>query len=824
MSDLKLLSVDISYNLFDPGDKIYITTKWQNNGVKPRFNAQIATDFIFCGRHRRDETQTDIFKTSWYPVPAVFQWEQGEVWTTTGVWNVPSTWGGSFAVNISLVDEKGKNVEFIGKNGIKTASQFISEIDIGWTYGRNQLLQQRIPIHIDFNKETNYNLLNEIKTVCFQGYKFNEDYPAVCGFEKDNWYDFAPVLTLRKISDNSKLIFIGNEGIKYEITKNKNNIIYSASNQYCKFDVLILYKKTHLEIDLENIAVKEDYELISFEIPSLVQMNNEETEFTNFYGGGRRIRLKNALYQSKNFHYDVCNMVAASSNSGSFCLEATDVDNIIKQSVIKRGNEAKTVSIGATIRACIKADKEGMKSIPVSLKPLKLWYKKENDWKMAAEIIKETFIGNYPHIYENTLMYKIMLDASGQYEEDNPSRWVFAKITTLKDVKKMIMNMYHLSQGMHQVVYLIGWQSGGHDLSYPYPYKFPFNPNCGTIEEFNALREELKEYNVELSLHDNFDDAYLSKKYQLNPEIISHDEKGNPWKGWMWAGGMSYIVDPKAYVLSGEMVERVEYVTKDYGIENTYHLDVLTSEMRRYNFNDKYLTCANEGIDYKIKMIEAFNKKGIDITSETLSMPFVGKIGYAQNTRYNTSNVLFFGEEVAPLTTIAFHGITPYKTGSNGSKESIFKTIAFGASCCIEVECETSEVLNARNLYLSSIPMSKLAYMRVVDAKSENGIWEIEYENGKVYADFNSKNYRIELDGKIVSENYTSFISLKDNEYIYFSMKGGEVKLELPEDWEKALVSEIGENGIKSEFVILKDKAFVLNAKPDVPYKLTKGI
>lgn len=52
----------------------------------------------------------------------------------------------------------------------------------------------------------------------------------------------------------------------------------------------------------------------------------------------------------------------------------------------------------------------------------------------------------------------------------------------------------------------------------------------------------------------------------------------------------------------------------------------------------------------------------------------------------------------------------------------------------------------------------------------------------------------------------------------------GEVKLELPEDWEKALVSEIGENGIKSEFVILKDKAFVLNAKPDVPYKLTKGI
>lgn len=53
MENIKLISVDLCYNYVEPGDKLYITTNWQNLGEKPNFSARIAADIVFCERHRR---------------------------------------------------------------------------------------------------------------------------------------------------------------------------------------------------------------------------------------------------------------------------------------------------------------------------------------------------------------------------------------------------------------------------------------------------------------------------------------------------------------------------------------------------------------------------------------------------------------------------------------------------------------------------------------------------------------------------------------------------------------------------------------------------
>lgn len=824
MSELKLISVDVLYNCGEPGDYIYITAKWQNCAEQPQFNAKIAADFIFCGKQRRDETQIDNFRLLWTPFPNTYHWKKGDIWTTTGTWKIPETWGGSFALNLSLIGDKGETIEFYGKNNKKTYFEYITEIDIAWGFGRNRMLEQRKASTIKINSESVFEETHSKECVNLNEFKFNKKYPSICGYKNSSWIDFEPILKVRKISDNSIYTFIGNLETVYNIFINRNSIKYSALNRFCAFDILIEFKDSFLEIVIENISEKNDYEMISFELPSLVQMSADSTIFTNFYGGGRRVRLKDALMQTADFYYDTCNLISVASDEGSFCVEAEDVENILRQSVIKNSFCNKAVCLGAVIRKHIPANKSKMKSIPVELKALKIWYTDKNNWKISGNIIQKRLMEDYPKLYKDTLMYKIMLDASGQYTEENPSKLIFSKITTLSDVKKMIMKMYHLSYGMRQVVYLIGWQKGGHDFCYPYPHKLQFNPNCGTLAEFNSLREELKAYNVELSLHDNFDDAYLSDEYVINDNIICIDECGNPWKGWMWAGGMSYILDPKAYITSGEMQERVDCMITDYGIKDSYHLDVLTSEVRRYNFKQNSLMSAEDGIKYKKEILEAFNKKGIDVTSETLALPFVGKIGYAQNTRYRFKDSLFYADEIVPLTTIGFHGITPYKVGANGSCESILRSIALGAACCIETETETNVLVNSRNLYLSSIPMSKLAYKRVTNSEIKKDKWEFIYEDSKVMVDFKTGNYCIEFEGKVISENYTTFMQLYEDTYCYYSINSGEIRPEFPLMWKNVVVHELNENGITTSFQLNQSTGSAFFAKADTPYIFKKEV
>lgn len=825
MSEIKLISVDSIFNCGEPGDIIYFTTKWQNCGEKIDFNAKISVDITFCGRQRRDECEPKNFKVVWTPFPNTFQWEIGDTWSTTGLWKIPSTWGGTFFVDISLLNENNENIQFIGKESIKTYSQRIGESDIAWGYGRNKMLEQQKILSVNVNSETAFSKkLISKESVLLGNLKLNKYYPAVNGYKSQDWNDFKPILKVRNILENSVKSFIGDEETVYNISLDNNVIKYSVENNFCSFDVLFKNKKSHVEIGLENIIQEDGYELLSFEIPSLAQSDSSEADFFNYYNGGRTAKLCDALPQSFDFNYDTCNIVSVNSSEGTFCIEAEDVENILQQSVVKKSGENKSVVLGATIRNCIPANKSGLKSIPVNLKPLKLWIYEENKPLISSEIIKQKLNADcsiLKKLYKDTLIYKIMLDPSGQYAESNPDSWKFAEIRTLTEAKEIIMKVYNISNGIHQVVYLIGWQMGGHDFNYPYPHKLPFNPKCGTREEFNSLKEELKKYNVELSLHDNFDDAYLSDEYKLNPDLLCHDETGKLWKGWFWAGGMSYILDPKAYLESGEVLERINTMISDYGIEKTYHLDVLSSEVRRYNFNPNNLLSGQTGIDAKQEIIKLFNKNGIDITSETLSLPFVGKIGYSQNTRCCYNGNLFYKDRPFPLTTLGFHGFIPYKVSANGTRKSLLNSIAFGGSCAVEFEDNIDMTMIGREIYLSSLPMTKLAYSKTVDAQITDELWEIYYEDGQVNVNFKTDDYEIIYKGKIISKNYKTFLQVGENEFCYYSIESKKESLDLPEAWNEVNVYELSENGKTYKSKITRTEGFNFDFKADKPYLIT---
>lgn len=425
MENIKLISVDLCYNYVEPGDKLYITTNWQNLGEKPNFSARIAADIVFCERHRREENQNNNFRITWMPFPETDRWDKGEVWSSTGVWNVPSTWGASFMISLSLIDENGKTIGFLGKNEARTYSQEITETDIGWGWGRRRLLEQRKSVSIVINPESVLeSTKKEPKTLEIGNYKFNMLYPSICGFKEEKWYDIAPAVTVRRISDNSSIKFLGNHGINYSVTSDTEKIIYYAKNKYCSFKAEFTFINRYAVLNISDICESDDYELISVDIPSLVQMSEKDTVLTNYFAGGRMANLTETLTQSVKFAYDVCNALSVSSCKGAFCLLANDVDNILRQSVIQNGNARKTAVLGAEIRTHIKANVPDMKSIPVKLQPLELHFDLNGDWKISSQLLKEKIPADVHRIYENTMIYKIMLDASGQYNPEKPETYI----------------------------------------------------------------------------------------------------------------------------------------------------------------------------------------------------------------------------------------------------------------------------------------------------------------------------------------------------------------------------------------------------------------
>lgn len=149
----------------------------------------------------------------------------------------------------------------------------------------------------------------------------------------------------------------------------------------------------------------------------------------------------------------------------------------------------------------------------------------------------------------------MLVDASAEFNPANPLTFGHKRLTTLREAEEMAARMSAMTDGMQQIVYLVGWQKGGHDFSYPEPYKFGFNPRLGTTEEFLAAAGRLRKQNVLLSLHDNFDDAYPSGGVSSFTGYTGVERIWGTLLRLVVVRRQAYTVEPKKYVTSGKAAD-----------------------------------------------------------------------------------------------------------------------------------------------------------------------------------------------------------------------------------------------------------------------------
>lgn len=143
--------------------------------------------------------------------------------------------------------------------------------------------------------------------------------------------------------------------------------------------------------------------------------------------------------------------------------------------------------------------------------------------------------------YHQSLVYLSMIcqrDGEGKMSE---------LLRTFEDTLGAIKKIYHLTCGIPQIIYLVGWHHEGHDSKYPHweEVNRHLKRDCDETarESLRWLIVEARKYNATVSLHLNMMDAYpdspLWDEY-VEKNIIAKDEKGELIKGKEWGGMASY--------------------------------------------------------------------------------------------------------------------------------------------------------------------------------------------------------------------------------------------------------------------------------------------
>ncbi|MBR2838492.1 MAG: hypothetical protein IKE55_06905 [Kiritimatiellae bacterium] len=223
--------------------------------------------------------------------------------------------------------------------------------------------------------------------------------------------------------------------------------------------------------------------------------------------------------------------------------------------------------------------------------------------------------------YHDSAVYKIFLKQNGE----NHVR------TTLDQAMEYIRATHDYSGGMHQIVYLVGWQYDGHDSKYPSwgsvggqcKSSFSQDPR----ESLRAMMREARKYNADVSLHINMNDAYASSplwKVYVDNDLICRGKNGNIIKGRVFGGEQSYPISHLKEWRSGFAKKRIQELLEllpELKDARTIHIDALfgnESPGDKITFKDD-IAAIDECTKY-------WHEIGFDVTTEFL--PAYDQIGY----------------------------------------------------------------------------------------------------------------------------------------------------------------------------------------------------
>ena len=844
-----LLKVEVSANVGVPGDEIIITAWWQNTGsvvAEQRYHCFIEMEL---GHQRTTEITEKVNRFIWDPMPGTSQWKPGDIHAVSYRMNLPPMWGGTYKIYLGFYDDDHVPLAVAGKN-LKSENRInIGEIDLGWGWGVALIKLIKKPWVVEFNKPAE--IISPVKNPVILNLGedliagFDASVPGIVNIkEQENIYTVSSLQPEIEFRDykNDKILYSFSRDVKVNYRMNKtgaDSLVYKAKVMYHNKMVAsfnLNYKVTGrtFRITLGSKWEAADFELLEIKMLSLFSLSGKDAFMVNFMGGGRLISLDAAIAQGYESRYDTRNAAALYNSRFLAVMESTCLDDKIYAMINQTGSE-KSFVIGASIATRVPG-KNKIRSIEVpNVHKIEINFHGkecgEPSWMNIARFLRKDLRGRNRDLYKKSIFsldYITQGPAPEPWQDTEDAPYAVKRLNkgikfsqvlelikgynSLLDGYKQIPQMYGWFKIQDDDKSIIGWPAAGYDA----------DPRGGTKEELKYILRESRKYNAYLQFYENYDDFFYSK--YNDSSIVALDAEGNPWKGWFWADGLSYIIGPYKYVASGKLKEHVKKMVETYNMQTNTHMDVLSSEVLRWDFDPEYPASAQKSYWGKLDIIREYNKYNIEVSSETLVHPFVGYLGYALWTRMNPGEIYFSGEKFIPLVTAVYHGTLQFNC-SGDNKKDILQGFVLGGNFGFELDKE--DYGPVKWCYLQSLPMGELYDEKMEDYTESEGIVNIKY-TGDSYIRVDRKNqkYEIAYNGRVIGKDWTTFVpGVKPDSYLAYSLDGGEMSYAVPEGWKERSELRAVQLTIKGEGgeipVKVSENKIVITMPASVPVRVS---
>jgi hypothetical protein len=627
-------------------------------------------------------------------------------------------------------------------------------------------------------------------------------------------------------------------------TNNNNNVLYQVEVNYqnetaIEFDLVYTLMNNGLNITYKNVIEHENFYLIHIKLPGLITVKadvDDKAKLAIPADAGRLIDVMLTEPYDYEYEIDWLNAILAAFAYNTKVIGIMDTESIENYSHLSV-YESRGDKYGSLSMKLIHRKKEyrldGFNHhIPVT--HAKYLLKVQNSstieifvvgdydgdgkisWVDGTKLLRNNVNAVANPYYKNKSFVRAFIDRPPT-SRDPTGTTEEIKFTEVLD---RIKTFAAQTDSAAYVLYLLGWQFTGHDTGYP--AVDIVNEALGGYDDLIYLIEEARKYNVNVTFHDNYDDAYEDSP-AWDPDVIARDPNGKLMKGGEWEERQSYLISNYKYA-NNSCLDRVRSTLEKYPIQDAYFIDVLAGGFmggRKYDYNLENPAGAEKNFKGKKMIIREFNKHGVDVATEDFAGFFVGHVGSFQKMIVH-SNTYFEGEKEIPLLPFIYQGKTSY--GMNVSRGQYLKTFLYGSRA--ERFTNINRVFTPADYILDHLPKQKL-YGNMMKSYWKFGDLErVEYENGTIVEiNIPADEYMVALgDGRVIAKNYTSFVPVEENVYMACSRDGGLLSYHVPREWtaeENIQVLKMNEDGSRNniEFYI-SDRKIEFQTEPEAPYKI----
>jgi len=432
-------------------------------------------------------------------------------------------------------------------------------------------------------------------------------------------------------------------------------------------------------------------------------------------------------------------------------------------------------------------------------------------WLVGAKHIREQLPSKRTTMYDDVYTYGIRLD--------EPS-WP-QPATTFAQCEEIIREVAELIGNTPQIVHLWGWQFKGKDTGYPAVNEV--DSRIGGYEGMMHLIEAAKKYNARVTLSDNYDDGYRSSP-SWNEDIVARRPDGELYNSRSWTGEKSYILGLAKYVRHGAL-DRVAYTCKQYKLPGTTHIDVLTYYAVRNDWDRQHPASGYTNLlEGKYKILDAFHKEGIDVSSEAPRYPFMGKVSfYWQGCGIRACPM---GGRPIPMFPAIYRQVAVWGDGMRrGETNPGAQQMFYGGGPRFMTRHDEDRLDVAERFYLQAVPWMLLHRRNIVDFTDDGDVARILTEGAEIKVSLETGRYSATLNGTPVATESWVSCPLGPDRIVFYSRTNRTLRYPIPDRWNsnalKAFIAT--KDGSKALDVQVQERDIVVNVAARTPVIVSRS-